>query len=220
MGFPAARVTQGITWATIAAFLLLLLFGRQAQEAYAYMAGIVPARISGEMQVRDGFPLLLTPLTATLLHGNFLHLLFNMSMFYYLGRPVELVTGSPRFLVLYVAGAYAAAFAEYIATPDSAVPVIGASGAVSAILGAYAIYFGERSAQKGRFLSAEARTMLWMAAAWIGLQLLVGLVFNGPGGGIAIWAHIGGFIAGLALARPLVPNRPGAGPGHGGENAL
>src|SRR3546814_8933830 len=73
-----------------------------------------------------------------------------------------------------------------------ALPIlIGASGAVSAVLGAYAIYFGERRAGEGRLLSAEARTVLWLAATWIGLQLLIGFVLNGPDGGIAIWAHIG-----------------------------
>src|SRR3546814_19125929 len=67
-----------------------------------------------------------------------------------------------------------------------ALPIlIGASGAVSAVLGAYAIYFGERRAGEGRLLSAEARTVLWLAATWIGLQLLIGFVLYGPDGGIA-----------------------------------
>src|SRR3546814_12594512 len=102
-----------------------------------------------------------------------------------------------------VAGAYAAAFAEYLVSPESTVPVIGASGAVSAVLGAYAIYFGNRTAPSGRFLSSETRTVLWLAAAWIGLQLLIGLVLHGPQGGIAIWAHIGGVIDGLGVAKTL-----------------
>src|SRR3546814_2347329 len=89
-----------------------------------------------------------------------------MVMFYYLGRMVEGVLGSGRLLILYVAGAYAAAFAEYIVSPESTVPVIGASGALSAVLGAYAISFGNRTAPSGRFLSSETRTVLWLAAAW------------------------------------------------------
>lgn len=197
------RATQGIVVATVGAFLFLWLYGPRAQEAYAYMAGLVPARISGVLVVPDGLPVLLTPLSATLLHGSLTHLLFNMVMLYYVGRFVEGVLGVPRFLLLYGIGAYIAGFTEYLSGPQSSVPVIGASGAVSAVLGAYAIYFGERKAEKGRFLSAETKTVLWLAASWIGLQLLAGMVLNGPEGGIAIWAHIGGFIAGLLLARPL-----------------
>lgn len=200
---PTPRATQGIAGATVAAFLLLWAYGLRAQEAYAYMAGMVPARISGSMVVTGGLPALLTPLSATLLHGSVAHLAFNMVMLYYLGRYVEAFLGVLRFLLLYVTGAYFAGFAEYITSPESTVPVIGASGAVSAVLGAYAIYFGERKAGEGRVLSSHARTVIWLAASWIGLQLLTGLVLNGPHGGIAIWAHIGGFIAGLLMAKPL-----------------
>lgn len=207
MALPTPHATQGIVVATTAAFLLLWLFGGRAQEAYAYWAGLVPARISGTMDVPGGIPALLTPLSATLLHGSIAHLAFNMVMLVYVGRLVEAVIGAPRFLLLYAIGAYAAGFTEYLVTPDSPIPVIGASGAVSAILGAYAIYFGERKAGEGRLLSSDARTVLWLAATWIGLQLLMGAVLNGPEGGIAIWAHIGGFIAGLVLAKPLLLTR-------------
>src|SRR3546814_21035493 len=91
---------------------------------------------------------------------------------------VEGVLGAGRLLILYVAGAYAAAFAEYLDSPESTVPVIGASGAVSAVLGAYAIYFGNRTAPSGRFLSSETRTLLWRAAAWLGLTILIGIVLK------------------------------------------
>src|SRR3546814_20158599 len=70
---PAQRVTQGIAWATIAAFVLLFVSGSGAREAYAYMAGLVPARISGTITVPGGFPIILTPITATLLHGSDRH---------------------------------------------------------------------------------------------------------------------------------------------------
>lgn len=200
---PTPRATQGVATATIGAWLFFMLFGARTEHAYSYMAGLVPARISGEMIVPGGLPVLLTPLTATLLHGSLMHLAFNMVMLFYVGRLVEALLGPARFMLLYIVGAYVAGFTEYLVHPASPVPVIGASGAVSAVLGAYALYFGERRATAGRLLSAEARTVLWLAASWIGLQLLMGAVLNGPGTGIAIWAHIGGFIAGLLLARPL-----------------
>src|SRR3546814_19509177 len=92
------------------------------------MAGLVPARISGTITVPGGFPIILTPITATLLHGSIAHLGFNMVMFYYLGRMVAGVLGSGRLLILYVAGAYAAACAEYLGSPEPNVPVIGEVG--------------------------------------------------------------------------------------------
>lgn len=200
------RATQGIVAATLFAYLLLWFFGPRAQYAYAFLVGLVPARLSGTLVVDGAIPALLTPLTATFLHGSLVHLLFNMAMLFYIGRFVELVIGAPRFLILYAAGAYAAAFAEFIIRPESTIPIIGASGAVSALIGAYALYFGKRKTQAGRILSAETLNILWLAISWIGLQLLMGVVMNdGSGSGIAIWAHIGGFIAGLLLARPLLP---------------
>ena len=82
--------------------------------------------------------------------------------------------------------------------------MIGASGAISALLGAYALLYGQRRASVGNPRFGNALNVLWLAAAWVGLQLLIGLAMSGPDGGIAIGAHIGGFIAGLALARPLL----------------
>jgi len=202
-------VTQGITLAAVAVYLLSRVSGEQASIDWAYAAGIVPARLSGQMAVDTAIPAVLTPLSATMLHGSLLHLGFNMLMFFYIGRPAEAALGHWRFLLLYVIGAYAAAAAQWIVAPMSTVAVIGASGAISAVLGAYALYFGERRAVAGRWLSAEVRHVLWLAVSWIGLQLLIGLVMNGSGEGgffgmIAIWAHIGGFIAGLIVARPLL----------------
>jgi membrane associated rhomboid family serine protease len=99
---------------------------------------------------------------------------------------------------------------QILANPESPVPVIGASGAIACVFGAYAVMFAKSRVAPRRILgftlSGEALTALWYAASWIGLQLLVGIAFSQPGGGlfgggIAIWTHIGGFLTGLLLAR-------------------
>ncbi|MDB5672550.1 MAG: rhomboid family intrarane serine protease, partial [Alphaproteobacteria bacterium] len=101
-------------------------------------------------------------------------------------------------------GAYVGAGAQYLIDPHSAVPMIGASGAISAVLGAYAMLFGKNRVKVANPTLALWLHVLWLAAAWIGLQLLVGFAFTPGGEGIAVAAHIGGFIAGLALAKPLL----------------
>jgi membrane associated rhomboid family serine protease len=112
--------------------------------------------------------------------------------------------GAPGVIVLFVIGAYAASMAQYIAGPHSTMPVIGASGAISAFVGAYSILYGQR--RPSRFSPATARWLhiLWLAAAWVAVQLLLGFASATQGIAIAAAAHIGGFIAGLLLARPLL----------------
>ena len=107
--------------------------------------------------------------------------------------------------ILYLVCAYAAAAAQYFADPDTIVPMIGASGAISAVLGAYAMLFGKNKVKVASPTLALWLHVLWLAAAWIGLQLLVGFAFVPAGADTeAVFAHIGGFLAGLALAHPLL----------------
>jgi membrane associated rhomboid family serine protease len=110
--------------------------------------------------------------------------------------------GTGRFLLLYFAGGVAGGALQLFFTQASVVPVIGASGAISAVFAAYALIFarsGEAPATVlGLRLSGEVVRALRYASLWIGLQLLTAVAFNAPGApGIAIWAHIGGFLAGL-----------------------
>lgn len=181
---------------------MLLLFGLLPDGAIG--GGFIPARV-GAGDVVGPVPMLpvpLTPLSATLVHGGLLHLGFNLLMLVFTGRQAERALGSAGLLTLYGVGAYVAAVGQWVADPDSTVPMIGASGAISAIVGAYALLFGERRAKAVGPIPAGAVHVLWLAAGWIGIQLLIGATDrNQP---IAIAAHIGGFLAGLALARPLL----------------
>lgn len=173
-----------------------------------YAGGVIPARLSGIADLPPAVavvPPLLTPLTATLVHGGWAHLGFNLLTFVYTGQASERALGRSGLLLLFIVGAYAAAGAQWAVDPAAATPMVGASGAISAVMASYALLYGEQRRQRawGPF-SARALHILWLAAAWIGINLLFGFVGAQAGQPIAIAAHIGGFIAGLALARPLL----------------
>jgi len=203
-----ARVTAGIALVTAACWLIVTIL---RLEYWAWnWGGFRPARLAIP---DDGSlaPFWLTPLTATLLHGSVIHLGFNLVILVFCGRRVENVLGPVSLLILYLLGAYAAAGAQYLADPNSIAPMIGASGAISAVLGAYAMLFGRNrvSVVTGRL--AVWLNALWLMAAWAILQLLVGIAsaeggfpFTGDGMAIAFAAHIGGFIVGVILANPLL----------------
>ena len=198
----AAPVTLAIAILTLAAWLVAWLGGWQ--EAAALGGGFIPAQVGAPAEASGPVPVALTPLTATLVHSGFVHLLFNLVILLFCGRSVEKVLGGVGVVILYLVGAYAAAAAQYAIGPDELVPMVGASGAISAILGAFALLFGRNKVRVAHPGLATLLNALWLGAAWIGLQILVGLTFETPGMRIAIAAHIGGFIAGLALAKPLL----------------
>ena len=205
MNWTAARATTAIAVVTAIVSLFLILTGMVPDAAVG--AGFIPLRFEGAALPPDfGFavPTLLTPLTATLVHGGFAQIAFNLIMLVYCGAQTERALGPRGIVVLYIVGAYAAAMAQYFPDPSSPMPMIGASGAISAIVGAYALLFGQRRATRGiAGLSAELTHVLWLAAGWIGIQLLIGYAGMGMGA-IAVAAHIGGFVAGLVFAKPLL----------------
>ena len=199
-----ARVTLALTIATTVVWLVVSMLN--LAEWAIIWGGFVPARF---VLASDGSvaPLFLTPLTAAFLHANFIHLAFNLLILVFCGRPTEAVVGPVGFSLLYVLGAYAAAAAHYLIDPTSFMPMIGASGAISAVLGAYAILFGRNKVKVANPKLAVLLNALWLMAAWIALQLIVVFTFAGFSGGtlqIAVGAHIGGFILGVALANPLL----------------
>ncbi|WP_440977982.1 rhomboid family intramembrane serine protease [Sphingomonas pseudosanguinis] len=205
MNWTAARATTAIAAVTAIVSLFLILTGLVPDAAVG--AGFIPLRFEGAALPPDfGFavPIILTPLTATLIHGGFAHIAFNLIMLVYCGAQAERALGPRGIAILYVVGAYAAAIAQYFPDPNSPMPMIGASGAISAIVGAYALLFGQRRTTRGiAGLSAELTHVLWLAAGWIGIQLLIGYAGMGMGA-IAVAAHIGGFVAGLVFAKPLL----------------
>jgi membrane associated rhomboid family serine protease len=205
-------VTDTIVVVTCLAWLLELVFGLSG--ILPYIGGFIPALyatgataallpVSPEWAAWQ-VPSSLTPLTATLLHGGFFHLLSNMLMLLYCGRTVERVLGGGAVLFLYVVGAYAAASAHYFANVNQIVPMVGASGAISGVVGAYAMLFSRSRAKRFGPIPAHYVHALWLAAAWAAVNWMLGFAVSSAGQSIAVAAHIGGFLAGLLFARSLL----------------
>jgi membrane associated rhomboid family serine protease len=197
-----ARITLAIAAVTAAAWLIAWAAGYEEHAAVA--GGFIPARVGGSIGGVPLAPLVLTPLTATLVHAGLIHLAFNLLILLFCGRAVETILGGKALILLYLFGAYAAAAAHYLVGPADTTPMVGASGAISAVLGAYAMLFGRNRVKIANPTVALWVNALWLAAAWVGLQLLVGITFETVGARIAVAAHIGGFLIGLALAKPLL----------------
>lgn len=173
----------------------------------AITLGFIPGTVGGSVIAGPGVTLLpawLTPLTATLVHAGVAHLAFNLVMLVFCGMMVERAIGARLAILLYVIGAYAAAAGQWLGQPGGNVPTIGASGAISAWVAAYALLYAERPVPAIGPIPSRVVRVIWLAIAWIGIQLLIGVAGMAGGTSIAIGAHIGGFIAGLALTRPML----------------
>ena len=194
------RVTAGIAALTVLVSGVLIAGGMLGPVSYGW--GFIPALVDGRAVLPadvGALPVWLTPLSATLVHGGWAHLALNLVMLVYCGQQVERPLGSGGVALVYVVGAYAAALGQWVQGPSAAAPMIGASGAISAIVAAYALLYGQRRPGTSELVHA-----LWLGAAWIGIQLMIGVAGMGGTLQIAIGAHIGGFVAGLLLAKPLL----------------
>ena len=205
-----APLVTGYALVCVIVFVLLWITGFQVDTIIR--AGFIPARFGSELIVPPGtmVPFFLTPLSSAFLHGGVLHIVFNLVVLLFIGRQLEAPLGSKAMAVLLLAGAYGGALAQFLADPQSAVPMIGASGAISALIAVFALIFSRSQAPAIGPIPAHWVRALWLAAAWIALQLLIGFTGGGGFGAVAIWAHVGGFLAGLILARPLLRWRFGA----------
>jgi len=195
-------VTNGLVVVTAAAWLVSMLLG--PGRDVALLGGFVAGRVTGAVTVVGALPVWLTPISATLLHAGIMHLGFNMLMLLWCGRQMEPAIGGRLLLLLYGVGAYAAALGQWALDPASAIPMIGASGAISAVVGAYALVFNDQRVSAIGPIPAYVVRAVWLAAAWVGIQAAIGFGFGIGDGMVAIGAHIGGFIAGLLLARPML----------------
>jgi membrane associated rhomboid family serine protease len=194
--------TNAITVLTALAWVVAAVLGLDQQAALAL--GFVPARLSGAAVPWPAIPAILTPLSATLVHSGLVHLGFNLLIFVWCGTAVERVLGKTGLITLYLVGAYAAALAQWALAPSATVPMIGASGAISAVMGAFALSFGRarmltRSPTVNRWINVA-----WLLIAWVALQVMMGWLGNQQGYLLATPAHVGGFAAGLLLQRPLL----------------
>jgi len=199
--FPRTA-TAVITALTALAWVAAVLFSNP--DRVAFMLGFVPARFSGLVTITPAVPTFLTPLTATLVHSGLIHVGFNLLIFVWCGSQVERVLGRTGLIMLYIVGAYASALAQWTTAPASTVPMVGASGAISAIVGAFALSFGRAKRITNNFHLNRWINVVWLMVAWVVLQEMMSWLAGGQGVLLATPAHIGGFAAGLLLQRPLL----------------
>ena len=196
------NATNIIVAVTVLAWMIAALLGQSLQADYAL--GFLPLRLFVPAVPFPAAPVWLTPLTATLVHSNLVHLGFNMLILLWCGAQVERVLGATGLIVLYVVGAYAAAAAQWSVEPHATVPMIGASGAISAVMGAFALSFGRARPFTRNLMLNRWINVAWLLVAWTVLQAMMGWLSNQQGYLLATPAHVGGFAAGLLLQRPLL----------------
>ena len=185
--------------------------GDAALEELVTRYGAVPASVSADLGAGNLVtPAMLGVLTSIFLHGGWLHLLGNMLFLWIFGNNIEDRFGHLPFLAFYAAGGIAAALAQVAIDPSSTVPLIGASGAIAAVLGAYFVFYpGARITSLvflGFFYQVLNVPAIVVLGYWFVLQLIDGFASLGADtaqGGVAFFAHIGGFVAGMAVALVL-----------------
>ena len=171
---------------------------------WAVFAGFIPARLSGIVDLPGALPAWITPFSSALVHGGWAHLGVNMLMLVFAGSMVERVIGGTGLVFAYVIGGLVAALAQFAFDPASPIPMVGASGAISALFGLYALFFGRPKQFTSNMRLNRWIHVVWLLAAWVVLQWMAGFLAGGQGVMLATPAHIGGFVAGLLLQRPLL----------------
>jgi membrane associated rhomboid family serine protease len=145
-----------------------------------------------------------TPVTSMFMHGGWMHIIGNMWFMWIFGNNVEDSMGTRRFVVFYLLCGLAAAALQVLANPSSAIPMVGASGAIGGVMGAYVVLFPRVKVHMLIFLIFIVTTVavpaFFMLGYWILIQFIQGVTsYGNDGGGVAFWAHIGGFVAGAVL---------------------
>ncbi|HZP08027.1 rhomboid family intramembrane serine protease [Methyloceanibacter sp.] len=190
------RTTPVVTFALIGLNVLFFLVELSGGDSFIERWAFIPVRFS-----QDPVGAAVTVLTAMFMHGSWFHLIGNMVFLWIFGDNVEDRFGHINFLIFYLLAGIAATFAQYAVSPGSAVPNVGASGAIAGVLGAYILMFPQSRVNVLVGRQIVAMPAFVVLGLWIVLQLIsgVGTIGNADVGGVAYVAHIGGFIAGLAM---------------------
>lgn len=206
-------VTVTILIACVLAFLWQLLHEPHAQELLVTSLGVIPAALLGDFRPAQplySLPPSVTLVTSMFLHGGWMHLVGNMLYLWIFGNNVEDAMGHGRFVVFYLLCGGSAALTQAFAVPASTIPMIGASGAISGILGAYLLLYPHARIlvllPLGVFTRLVRLPALAVLGFWFVLQIVNSFLVTTGEGGVAWGAHIGGFVAGLALI-PLFKQR-------------
>ncbi len=206
-------VTVGIISVCVLAFLWQVSHDTRAQQVIVYSLGTIPATLLGEAELPAELTIIppaATVLTSMFLHGGWMHLLGNMLYLWIFGNNIEDSMGHTRFIVFYLLCGAIAVFAHALPNPASQVPMVGASGAISGVLGAYLLLHPHARVliliPLGVLSQLVRLKAMWVLGFWFLMQVL-NSAMTAPGrGGVAFGAHIGGFIAGMALI-PLFKHR-------------
>lgn len=212
--FHTSFVTYGIIILNILSWVLIQGWGFNPNLAKSICQfGLIPGELFGFVKagtelpisrnlacVFDGNPNWTTVVTSMFMHGGWFHLIGNMWFLAVFGDNVEDVMGSFRFLIFYLLCGLSAAAIQMIINPASPVPMVGASGAIGGVMGAYAVLFPRAPVHLliflGFFITRIVVPAFFMLGYWFILQLIGG-AFSSTAGGVAFWAHIGGFLAGI-----------------------
>ena len=204
-GFPYVNTALIIT--NVLIFLYGYLLGNY-MDLFIFRYGLIPDNVFSSYTDAGLADRIYPFLTSMFLHGGWLHLIGNMLFLYIFGDNVEGRMGHFRYLVFYIVCGLIAALFQFVTNIHSVIPMVGASGAISGVLGAYMTFYPRSRILTLvpvfffiQFIHIPAAVFIFI---WFILQFLSGLgTLNAPkeSGGIAFWAHIGGFVAGLLLAR-------------------
>ncbi len=188
----------------ILVFIFQVMLG-SSQDSFVYQFALIPAQITGGIGIGD----VLDVFTSMFMHAGLAHIGGNMLYLWIFGDNVEDAMGHGRYLFFYLTGGVVASAAHVLTNPGSQIPTVGASGAIAAVLGAYLILYPQSRVSTLIFIGYFIRLAMVPATIvlglWFVLQLFQGVLTLGAAdvGGVAFWAHIGGFVAGLVLAKVL-----------------
>jgi membrane associated rhomboid family serine protease len=207
-GGPAALITLGLVVLNVLVFLFEVSQPSNALQSFIQAWGVVPHeyKVGQDLAPTIPLPFWSTLITSMFLHGGWMHLGGNMLYLWIFGDNIERAMGHARFLLFYLACGIAAGLAHILFSGASNVPTVGASGAISGVLGGYLVLFPQnrvRVLTRGGVVAMPAIAVLGF---WILIQLVNGLGSLGTTantGGVAYMAHVGGFVAGLVLVKLL-----------------
>lgn len=211
-------VNYGIIAVTILVFVLLQQLG--TNDAFSYAFSLVPKEVTsgvdlnGIQILRDSLgrtaeihhyasplPVYFNFISSMFMHGDIMHIFGNMLFLFIFGDNLENILGHIRYLVFYLVCGFAAAAAQIIMGPDSIIPMLGASGAISGVLGGYILLFPSRPVRAIIFNAVTTVPSFVAIGIWIVYQFVLGYLTPSGGGGVAYAAHIGGFIMGIATIK-------------------
>ena len=222
-------ITPYVNYIFIGINILVFVFlqGFGGNESFSYAFSLVPrevvdgvdlvggidvkaasGRILGQIPHYDTpLPVYFNFLSSMFMHGGFMHIFGNMLFLFVFGDNLENLLGHVRYAAFYIVCGFAAAFAQIFMDTNSVIPMLGASGAISGVLGGYLLLFPQRQVRALIFNFLTTVPAFVALGLWIGFQIVQGYFSNPDQGGVAYAAHIGGFIAGLALVKVFAIGR-------------